>query len=576
MNDLYRSVKCASLVALVAVLSLAGCAGQVSGESATRASAATAGPGRGAIASADPLATAAGMDVLAAGGNAFDAAVAVAATLGVVEPSSSGLGGGGFFLLYLADSDEYRFIDARETAPAAATRDMYLDSDGNPIKGATVTGPLAAGIPGMAAGMIYVAETFGSKPLAELLAPAIGHAESGFAMNRRGLLGLRFRQRSVAQSPAMADVFLPGGELPAEGDVIRQPDLADTLRRMARDGFDGFYKGETARLLVDGVQAVGGIWTLDDLAGYRVIERAPLVTGYRGMQVVSAPLPSSGGIVLAQIYNFLSAYDDRELAGVQGDHLLIEAMRRAYRDRAEYLGDPDFVNIPVARLTSRDYMDDQRASVSLAHATPSSALRGIAGDGSEGDQTTHFSVIDAAGNRVAATVTINTWYGSAFVPPGTGVILNNEMDDFSIKPGVPNEFGLVGAEANAIAPGKRPLSSMSPTFLESDRGIAVVGTPGGSRIITMVLRASLAWLDGATATDMVGMKRFHHQYLPDVVNYEEGAFTAEDIATLQSMGHELEPVRRVFGNMNVVTWDYATGAVQSATDPRGEGEGRVY
>ncbi|NND54531.1 MAG: gamma-glutamyltransferase [Gammaproteobacteria bacterium] len=563
--------KLISLAATLSFVIVAGCAAQLS-DSRSPAPA----PGKAAVASADPLATQAGLDVMAAGGNAFDAAVAVAATLGVVEPSSSGFGGGGFFLLYIAATDEYRFIDAREMAPILSTRDMYLDEDGNPVKGLTVSGPLAAGIPGEPAGMAYLAENFGTLPFADLLAPAIRHAEEGFTMSRRALLGLRFRKRSVAESPAMAEVFLPNGELPAIGDVIRQPDLATTLRRMAADGADGFYKGETAHLLVDGVQAAGGIWTLDDLSNYRVIEREPQITNYRGMKVVSAPLPSSGGIVLTQVFNFLDGYAPEQLAGVQGKHLLIEGMRRAYRDRALYMGDTDYVAVPVARLTSRAHMDAQRASVALDRATPSSELDGIPDDGSAGDQTTHFSVIDAAGNRVAATITINTWYGAAFIPPGTGVILNNEMDDFSIKPGVPNEFELVGDEANAVAPGKRPLSSMSPTFLESDRGIAVVGTPGGSRIITMVLNASLDWFNGATAEDMVSRKRFHHQYLPDRVSYEPGAFSADEIAALEAMGHTLKEVARPYGNMNVVTYDFATGEVRSATDPRGEGEGRVY
>ncbi len=533
-------------------------------------------PADAAVASADPRATQAGLDVLAAGGNAFDAAVAVAATLGVVEPSSSGFGGGGFFLLFRAECGCYHFIDARETAPAAATPATYLDQAGNPVRGLTVSGPLAAGIPGEPAGMAYLAENFGSKPLAELLQPAIYHAENGFPMSPRALLGLRFRKNTVSRWPAMAEIFLPGGELPAVGYVVKQPELADTIRRFAAGGHDGFYKGETARRLVAGVQAAGGNWTLEDLANYQVVEREPLVTNYRGMQVVSAPLPSSGGIVMAQVFNFLSAYSEEQLSGPQGQHLLIEALRRAYRDRALYMGDSDFVDVPVERLVSREYMDAQRADVSLTRATPSASLQGVAEDGSAGDQTTHFSVLDSDGNRVAGTITINTWYGSAFMPPGTGVILNNEMDDFSIKPGVPNEFELVGAAANAVAPGKRPLSSMSPTFLESDRGVAVVGTPGGSRIITMVLRAALAWLDGATAEQMVSLKRFHHQYLPDSVSYESGAFTADEIAALEAMGHSLKEVQRPFGNMNVVTWDIGPNRVESASDPRGEGEGRVY
>jgi len=529
-----------------------------------------------AVASADPLATQAGLDVLAAGGNAFDAAVAVAAALGVVEPSSSGFGGGGFFLLYIAESDEYRFVDARETAPAASTRDMYLDAEGNPVTGLTVSGPLAAGIPGEPAGMAYLAENYGTLPFADLLAPAIRYADEGFEMSRRAQLGLRFRTRDIQKSPAMADVFMSGGELPAIGAVIRQPDLARTLRRMAAVGADGFYKGETARLLVDGVQAAGGIWTLDDLANYRVIEREPLITNYRGMKVVSAPLPSSGGIVLTQVLNFLEGYEPDQLTGVQGKHLIIEGMRRAYRDRALYMGDADFVDVPVARLTSRAHMDEQRADVSLERATPSSELQDIFDDRSAGDQTTHFSIIDKHGNRVAATITVNTWYGAAFIPPGTGVILNNEMDDFSIKPGVPNEFELVGGEANAVAPGKRPLSSMSPTFLEADRGVAVIGTPGGSRIISMVLNASLDWFNGASAEEMVHRKRFHHQYLPDRVSYEAGAFTVDEIAALEAMGHTLKEVTRSYGNMNVVTWDIGPNRLESATDPRGEGEARVY
>lgn len=553
-----------TLATLAALTLLAGGAG------------AAPAPDQAAIASADPRATAAGMEVLEQGGNAFDAAVAVASTLGVVEPAGSGLGGGGFFLLYEAATERYRFVDAREVAPAAATRDMYLDAAGEPIKSASVSGPLAAGIPGAAAGLVHLAENYGRLPLATLLAPAIRHANDGFPIGPRALLGLRFRKSTIRQSPAMAEVFLRAGNEPAAATLITQPDLAATLQRLAAGGFDGFYRGTTARRLVDGVRAGGGIWTLDDLANYRVIERTPVITRYGDMRIISAPPPSSGGVALAQMFNFLRGYELDQFTTATRDHLLIEGMRRAYRDRAQYLGDADFVEVPLGMLLAPEYMAGQRVSVRLDQATPSSALAGIAEDGSAGDQTTHFSVLDAEGNRVAATLTINTWYGAAYMPPGTGVVLNNEMDDFSIKPGVPNEFDLIGADANAVAPGKRPLSSMSPTFLESDRGVAVVGTPGGSRIITMVLRAALAWQDGATAAEMVKLKRFHHQYLPDVVNYEEGAFAEGDVAALTELGHTLKLSRRPFGNMNVVTWDAATGEVDAATDPRGEGEGRVY
>jgi gamma-glutamyltranspeptidase/glutathione hydrolase len=533
-------------------------------------------PGKAAIASADPLATNAGMEVLSAGGNAFDAAVAVAGALGVVEPAASGLGGGGFFLLYLAAEDEYRFIDAREVAPAAATRNMYLDENGNPVQRASMDGPLAAGIPGEPAGLAYLAENFGELPLSVSLAPAIRYAEQGFAITPRALLGLRFRKKSLLNSPAFAAVFYPTGELPIEGDLIVQSDLAATYKRFAAKGNDGFYTGETAQLLVDGVRAAGGIWSLADLANYKVVERAPTIFEYNGMRVVSAPPPSSGGVALAQMFGFISAYPLDQLSAAEQTHYQIEAMRLAYRDRAVYMGDPDFVSMPVERLLSEDYLQAHREKVSSDRATPSSSLEGIGTDGSEGSQTTHFSVMDKAGNRVAATITVNTWYGAGFIAPGTGVVLNNEMDDFAVKKGVPNEFGLIGDEANSIAGGKRPLSSMSPSFLESDRGIAIVGTPGGSRIITMVLAAARAWENGASAEEMVAQKRFHHQYLPDVVNYEPGAISVADIEVLQDMGHKLTEARRPFGNMNVVTWDYATNEVRSATDPRGEGEGRVY
>jgi len=424
--------------------------------------------------------------------------------------------------------------------------------------------------------MVYLTENFGTLPLSVTLAPAIRYAKEGFALTPRAQVGLKFRKKTLLGDNAFSAVFYPAGDLPAIETIIKQPDLAATLERFAADGFAGFYKGKTAQLLVEGVEQAGGIWTLDDLAAYRVTERDPLVTSFGDMRVVTAPPPSSGGVALTQIFNFLSGYPLETLNETQRKHYLIEAMRRAYRDRAIYLGDPDFTDMPLAMLTSSDYMAGQRVSVRSDRATPSDALAGIAGDGSEGMQTTHFSIIDRDGNRVAATITVNTWYGSGFIAPGTGIILNNEMDDFSIKPGVPNEFDLIGDEANAIAPGKRPLSSMTPSFLESDRGVAIVGTPGGSRIITMVLLAALDWQTGASANDMVSMKRFHHQYLPDVVNYEPGAFTDAELGALDSMGHKLVPSKRPFGNMNVVTWDAATGKVESATDPRGEGEGRVY
>jgi gamma-glutamyltranspeptidase/glutathione hydrolase len=538
--------------------------------------AAPAVPGQAAIASAHPLASAAGEEILAAGGNAFDAAVAVAAALAVVEPYSSGLGGGGFFLLYLAEEQRYVFVDAREVAPAAATPDMYIDENGEPMRGASLNGPLAAGIPGHVAGLSHLSEKYGRLGLADALAPAIRYATDGIPAYTRMLLGLRFRKKTAEQWPDFGKVFYPDGEPPEEGEIIRQPDLANSLKRIAKRGRDEFYRGKLGKAMVEGTRAAGGIWSLEDFKSYRVVEREPLQAELYGVKLISAPPPSSGGVAIINIMNLVSGFDQASLDEVDEAHVLIEAMRRAYRDRALYLGDPDFVDIPVARLTSPYYAAGQRTNIRLDRATPSADLPGLWPAGAESNQTTHFSLIDADGNRVAATLTINGWYGAGFMPPGTGIILNNEMDDFAIAPGVPNGFDLLGTEANAVGPGRRPLSSMSPTFLESDRGVAILGTPGGSRIITMVLRAAMAWMDGATAQEMVELKRFHHQYYPDSVAYEEGALTEEQVQALTERGHKLRASRRGFGNMNVVTWDFETGKVEAATDPRGKVEGRVY
>ncbi|MEQ1803165.1 MAG: gamma-glutamyltransferase [Gammaproteobacteria bacterium] len=528
------------------------------------------------IATAHPLATQAGEDILAAGGNAFDAAVAISAALAVVEPFASGLGGGAFWLLHERKSGRQTFVDAREVAPGAATHDMYLDAQGRPRPGATLNGPLAAGIPGQPAGLVHLAKRYGRLPLKSSLAPAIRYAEEGFEVTRGMELGLRFRASAARNSPAFAALYLPGGKPLVAGDVVRFPELARTLRRIAADGRNGFYRGPVAQQLVDGVRAGGGIWTLDDLARYEVIERQPIRVRYRGMTVVSAPPPSAGGVALTNVLQILSGYELDRLAPADRKHLTVEAMRRAYRDRAIYLGDPAFVTMPLERLLSPYYADGQRISILLDRATPSIQLSGILPEPVAGTNTTHFSVLDRAGNRVAGTLSINTWFGSAFMPPGTGVILNNEMDDFSVKTGVPNGFDLIGTEANSIAPNKRMLSSMSPTFLESDRGVAILGTPGGSRIISMVLLAALAWADGADATQMVGLKRYHHQYFPDVVAYEDGAFTPDEKAALEAKGHRLELSERSYGNMQVVTWDRATGRVAAASDPRGAGDVTIY
>jgi len=525
-------------------------------------------PGKAAIAAAHPLAIEAGQEIFAKGGNAFDAAVAVSSTLSVVEQFSSGLGGGGFWLLHRADDDFEVMADGREVAPDAASADMYLDDDGQPVPGLSTIGPLSSGIPGLPAGLAHISKNYGRLSLAESLQPAIRAAREGFPVFDRMRRGLQSKEKVIRRWPAGDALYFPGGEMPEEGTILRQPDLARTLEKLAKGGRDGFYTGEVAALLIKGVQSGGGIWTAEDLSGYTVRERAPLVGHYRGVRIVSAPLPSAGGIVLINMLNILSGYEFDLLDETAGIHLTVEAMRRSYRDRAEYLGDPEFLDVPVERLTHEYYAAGQRASIRLDRATPSADLPDYLGDISEGTDTSHFSVLDADGNRVAGTQSVNGWFGSGFVVAGTGMLLNNEMNDFSIKPGTEDIYRLVGGEANAIAPGKRMLSSMTPTFLESERGVAILGTPGGSRIITMVLLSTLAWLDGADAEEMVSLPRYHHQFLPDEIKFEDGAFSREEVEKLQSMGHTLILMNRRYGNMQAITWDYESGEVEAASDPR--------
>ena len=523
-----------------------------------------------AVASAHPLATEAGMAVLRAGGNAFDAAVAVTAALAVVQPNGSGLGGGGFYLLHRARDGQQVMLDARETAPLAAHERMYLEAG----EGSSLDGPLAAGIPGIPAALEHLAKRYGRRSLEHSLAAAIRHAREGFAVDDGYRKYLKFRRDVVAASPAAAAVFLKGGEAPEEGDLIRQPDLADTLETLAAQGGKGFYRGPIAEALVRGVREAGGIWTKQDLARYRVIERRPIVVEYDGYRIVSVAPPSAGGVGLATMFHQLRVLPRTE-DQARRMHLLAETMRRAYRDRARWLGDPDFVPIPVQTLTDPAYGASLARDIDPARATPSASL-GPALEIKEGFSTTHFSILDAEGNRVAATLSINYPFGSGFMPEGTGVLLNNEMDDFATRPGQANVYGLVGGSANAVAPGKRMLSSMSPTFVEGPRGVAILGTPGGSRIITMVLLAALDYMDGGSALSMVRLPRFHHQYLPDAIQYEEGTLDEPLRQRLEAMGHALRPVPVGFyGNMQVVTWDRETNRVATASDPRGGGAGAV-
>jgi gamma-glutamyltranspeptidase/glutathione hydrolase len=531
-------------------------------------------PPAAAIASAHPLATEAGHAILAAGGNAFDAAVAVSAVLAVVEPYSSGIGGGGFWLLHRAEDGFETMVDGRERAPLAAARDMYLDANGDVVPGASINGPLAAGIPGEPAALAHISEQYGRLPLSQVLASAIRHAREGFAVTEHYRRMAGFRLEVLRRYPVSAALFLKEGEVPPPGYLIRQPGLARTLEAMAREGAAGFYGGKVGAELLGAVRGAGGIWQQEDLARYRSVEREPVRSHYRGLTITSAAPPSSGGVALATMLNILARYPLEKLDQVARSHLIIEAMRRAYRDRAEYLGDTDFVEVPLARLTSPDYAAGLAASIRLDRATASSELAS-ATDDSGGNHTTHFSILDTEGNYVSATLSVNYPFGSGFVAGATGVLLNDEMDDFSAKPGVPNAYGLLGDGANAIAPGKRMLSSMSPTFITGPESLAILGTPGGSRIITMVLLGILEHADGGEPSVWVSRPRFHHQYLPDTVFYEPDAFSDDNLLALEALGHHLQKAERRWGNMQAVLWDRRNNAVKAASDPRGEGQAQV-
>lgn len=542
-----------------------------------RSASAPAHPPGSAIASAHALATEAGFEILHAGGNAFDAAVAVSSVLSVVEPISSGIGGGGFFLLHDAKTGKDVFVDARETAPAAATPEAYLLANGEFNRDRAENGPWAAGIPGLPAALVHLAGNYGKLPLKTSLGPAIRIAREGFPVYGRLARGYASRREVMERYPGTRAVFLADGDPPKEGEILKQPDLARTLQLLAERGHDGFYKGEIAGKLLKGVKAEGGRWTAAELAAYQVREREPLKFKYRDWQITTAPPPSSGGVAVAQMLQILEGWDLAKLDETHRTHLTVEAMRRAFRDRTFYLGDPDFVDIPLKTLTSRDYAAGLRATINPDKATPSDLLSGKPTP-LEDEETTHFSIIDADGNRVAATQTVNLLFGSGLIPPGTGVLLNNEMDDFALKPGTPNAFGVMGFEANAPKPGKRMLSSMTPSFMESPDRVAVLGTPGGSRIITMVLLGMLGYDQGLGAQQVAALPRFHHQWLPDVISAESGAFTPQVAEALRSMGHQVDlpgdtaaggrGSSHVWGNLQTVLWDRKDNTLTGGADPR--------
>ena len=474
-------------------------------------------------------------------------------------------------MIHRAADGKQVMIDARETAPALAHARMYRDAQDNVIKDASLKGPLAAGIPGLPAGLVHLAEHYGRLPLARSLAPAKRYAREGFEVTSRYHRLSGFVAGTLRQYPAAAKIFLQNGQPPRIGYLVRQEALAATIDAIARQGLDGFYRGPVAETLVREARKHGGIWSLKDLDAYRVIEREPIVTHYRGARIVTAPPPSSGGIVMAQALQILSAFDLDRMGTVQRKHHIIEAMRRAFRDRAVFLGDPDFVDVPVARLLDKSYLEGLALTVDPDRATASDVIGSGPSLQQAGTQTTHFSVMDKEGNRVAGTLSVNTLFGACFVAAGTGILFNNEMDDFSSKPYTPNAYGLIGAEANAIAPGKRPLSSMTPTFLELPDRVGIVGTPGGSRIISMVLLAALDFVDGHGPRSWVGLRRFHHQYEPDQVQFELHGLTDFEQQQLAGLGHELREISRRYGNMQAILWDRTENRLYSASDPRGEG-----
>jgi gamma-glutamyltranspeptidase/glutathione hydrolase len=533
----------------------------------------TAGGGRGPaveaehgmVVSAHRLASEVGVRILLAGGNAIDAAVAVGYALAVVDPCCGNIGGGGFMTIHLADGRE-TFINFRETAPAAASAAMYLDSEGRPIDDLSRYGYRAAGVPGTVMGLDRAAVEYGRLPRAASIAPAIELARDGFVLSRADTNALDEKAKRFGKDPRAAEIFLrPDGARFEPGDRLVQTELAATLDLIAQKGPDAFYKGPIAAAVEKASQQNDGILTTRDFAEYTVTETPPLTCSYRGYLLISAPPPSSGGTAICEILNILEGYDLKVL-GVRSPrsvHLMVQAMRRAYLDRNTYLGDPEFVKNPLDRLLSKDYAATIRAEIEGDKVTPSASVQSP----HEKAETTHYSVVDGEGNAVAVTYTLNGSFGANVVPPGTGFFLNNEMDDFAAKPGAPNLYGLVQGEANAIAPGKRPLSSMSPTLVKKDgRIFLVLGSPGGPRIITAVLETIMNIVDyGMAPQEAVDAPRLHHQWRPDEVVYERSGLSPEIVKPLTEIGYKLVE-QRPWGAVELI--EITNGRLYGASDSR--------
>ena len=528
------------------------------------------------IVAQEPIAADVGVAVLKAGGNAVDAAVAVGFALAVTHPYAGNLGGGGFMLVRLADG-RTSFIDFRERAPAKAAHDMYLDAAGKPTRD-SLEGWRASGVPGSVRGFELAHNKYGSKPWRQLLNPAVRLASKGFPVSYSLMQSLK-SAKLLATDPESKRIFLKGGNFYELDETLRQPELGRTLSRIARNGAKDFYEGRTAHILADEMAKNGGLITLDDLKNYQAVERKPMEGDYKGYHVITAPPPSSGGVGILQMLGMLekSGYEKTGAGSAGSIHYVAEAMRRFYADRNEYLGDPDFVKDPIDALLDPAYITRRAASIDRDHATPSSTLGpGLPAAGRETTETTHFSIVDAEGNAVAVTYTLNGGFGSGVTVPGAGMLMNNEMDDFSAKPGTANLFGLVQGEANAIAPGKRPLSSMTPTIVLKDgKPFLVLGAPGGSRITTAVLQVMLNVIDfGMNIQEAIDAPRFHHQWKPDRLDIEKGS-SPDTIALLKAKGHLIEEARAVvIARVEAILID--GGWLQGGQDGRGSGKAAGY
>jgi gamma-glutamyltranspeptidase/glutathione hydrolase len=525
------------------------------------------------VGSTEEHASQAGLDVLKRGGNAVDAAVAVGFALAVTHPQAGNIGGGGFMVIRFADGRSTT-IDYRETAPANATRDMFLDASGNPVTERSLIGPLASGVPGAVAGLTYVQKKYGKLTLAQVMAPAIDLAENGFPVSDSFERALGYGRKLFDHFPESVRVFTKNGEPYVSGDRFVQKDLAKTLRLIAEKGPDAFYRGPIADLIDAEMTRSGGLIRKSDLAAYKPAERPALTATYRGFGIVAMPPPSSGGIALIQTLNILEGFPLKDSGPNSSKtiHLMAEAERRVYADRSEWLGDPDFFKVPVKGLISKSYAEALRKSIDPNKATSSTEVKPGKPVDFESTQTTHYSVIDTDGTAVTTTTTLNGGFGNGQVVPGAGFLLNNEMDDFSVKPGVPNMFGLIGGAANAIAPGKRMLSSMTPTIIVKDnKPFLVVGSPGGSRIITTVLQVIVNVIDhGMNVQEAVDAPRFHHQWLPDYIRIEHQGFPKDVVSALEAMGHQVKAQDNM-GDVHAIWIDPATNVRYGASDPRADG-----